>query len=126
MSESLINNIFHQWEEFDLEGKRNELDSQASSITEARKDGLISRNKLALTTREFKKMTNTEKLKNVGSLLKTYQQEIDALSQRSKGAETAFLALYTSLQHLSDPCIGFKTAIEDSKKISSIGKIELE
>ena len=36
---------------------------------------------------EFKKVSPEEKMKSVGPLLKTYQQEIDQLTQRCKGAE---------------------------------------
>ena len=67
-SASLAENVLHQWQgmvldvcegkknnvlgiEFDLEGKRSELDSQASTITELREEGLAARKKLAQTTR---------------------------------------------------------------------------
>jgi hypothetical protein len=41
-----------------------------------------------LTLREeFKKMSAEEKLRGVGALLKVYQQEIDSLTKRCKGAE---------------------------------------
>lgn len=50
------------------------------------------------------------KLKSVGPLLKSYQEEIDRLTLRSSFAEKAFLALYKPLSELPDPVLGLNRA----------------
>ncbi len=50
------------------------------------------------------------KLKSVGPLLKSYQEEIDRLTLRSTFAEKAFLALYKPLSELPDPVLGLNRA----------------
>lgn len=93
-----------------MEGKRTELDTNAAAITEQREASVNSRKKLATVTRgsfnnfitskyfyefiyfkilksEYKQLSASEKIQNLGPLLKTYQQEVDSLTNRSKIAE---------------------------------------
>ena len=42
-------------------------------------------------------------LKDVGPLLKSYQEEIDRLTQRAKLGEAAFLDIYQRLYEAPDP-----------------------
>jgi len=58
-----------------------------------------------MVSSEFRKGSDEEKLKSIGSLLRGYQEEIDRLTKRSKFAETSFLDLYRSLAPIPDPVI---------------------
>ncbi|KAJ3211339.1 hypothetical protein HDU82_006109 [Entophlyctis luteolus] len=52
---------------------------------------------------DFRKYSDEEKLREFKTLLKAYQQEIDAISKRSKTAEQSFLSLYKHLAEAPDP-----------------------
>lgn len=60
---------------------------------------------------EFRALAADVKLKSVGPLLKSYQEEIDRLTLRSSFAEKAFLTLYKPLSELPDPVMGLTRAI---------------
>jgi hypothetical protein len=63
-----------------------------------------------LLSAEFRGLAVDVKLKSVGPLLKSYQEEIDRLTLRSSFAEKAFLALYKPLSELPDPVLGLSRA----------------
>lgn len=52
---------------------------------------------------EFKKSVGSDVFRIVSPLLKKYQEEVDALTQRSKLAESAFLDVFARLQEAPDP-----------------------
>jgi hypothetical protein len=52
---------------------------------------------------DFKKNVAPEVFKAVAPLLKKYQVEVDALTNRSKSAEGAFLDIFQKLQEAPDP-----------------------
>lgn len=54
----------------------------------------VSRKKLIGASKTFKKESPEEARKAAAPLLKLFQGEVDALSKRSKAAETAFLNIY--------------------------------
>jgi hypothetical protein len=49
---------------------------------------------LAESTKEFRKMTDAEKIVTVKDLIKAYQTEIDTLTKRARMSDGAFFALY--------------------------------
>ena len=58
---------------------------------------------MAEENKKFKAAAPEERIKLVPSLLKSYQNEIDSLTQRSKFAESIFLDLYKQMFELNDP-----------------------
>ena len=56
-------------------------------IRKQKERSLKSRKELATATKEFRTLSVEEKLKSLGSVLKKYQKEIDALTKRSRKAE---------------------------------------
>lgn len=52
---------------------------------------------------DFKKNVSPDVFKAVAPLLKKYQVEVDALTNRSKSAEGAFLDIFQKLQEAPDP-----------------------
>lgn len=102
--------VLHQWKDFNLEGLRTTLDAQASGIGDYQDASSESRKKLAEATKKFRGLAVDVKLKSVGPLLKSYQEEIDRLTLRSSFAEKAFLALYKPLSELPDPVLGLNRA----------------
>lgn len=106
----------------DLDGKRNEIDTQATEIAENKESSVASRKKLAEQTKreyiffpnwiaEFRKYTDAEKATSFGNLLKLYQEEIDKLTKRSKYAENSFFFIYKLIAEAPDPTIGLSAAL---------------
>lgn len=125
-SKASIELVLDKWKQFDLDGKRNQLDSQATAVTDAQSASQGTRKKLAEQTREFRKGSDEEKLKSIGSLLRGYQEEIDRLTKRSKFAETSFLDLYRSLAPIPDPVIALANVASDTLKSMHNSKLELQ
>ena len=69
---------------------------------------------------EFKKVSDTDKLKEFKNLLKAYQSEIDSITKRSKYAEGCFLTLYKALCEVPDPCVSLQTALAQSSQVSEL------
>jgi len=51
----------------------------------------------------FRKLPEEEKLTGFGTLLKSYQGEIDTLTKRAKAAEAAFITAYKAVHDVPDP-----------------------
>lgn len=118
--------VLHQWKDFNLEGLRTTLDAQASGIGDYQDASSESRKKLAEATKKFRGLAVDVKLKSVGPLLKSYQEEIDRLTLRSSFAEKAFLALYKPLSELPDPVLGLNRATEELQQVGKVGELEAE
>lgn len=58
---------------------------------------------MATKTKEFKKLEDDEKLGQIKSLLKLYQNEIDSLTNKSKNAENHFFGVYRLIAEAPDP-----------------------
>ncbi|CAL5227002.1 g9892 [Coccomyxa viridis] len=95
--------VYNFWKEFSLETFRHKLDEQGMSIAENQEQSVKSRKRLAETTREVKREVSSEVLKEVGPLMKQYQEEVDKLSNRAKFGEQAFLDIYQKLYEAPDP-----------------------
>ena len=56
-------------------------------------------------------MSEEERNKQFGTLLKQYQDEIDRLTKRSKFAENSFLEMYRILANAPDPVLAISNAM---------------
>ena len=83
---------------------------------------------LLLIEEAFRKLGDAEKLRQFGSLLKCYQEEVDNLTRRSKSAENAYLSVYRGLANIADPTIAIQAAIsaEASNKGKNHTKLEIQ
>ncbi|KAI8927239.1 CASP C terminal-domain-containing protein [Entophlyctis helioformis] len=105
---------------------QRQLDSQGLSIIEHQSESTASRKRLADQTKDFRKVPDDEKLKEVKSLVKAYQSEIDNMNRRSKFAETAFLNLYKLLSDLPDPASLVSAALEQTKQLAEVANLQAE
>ncbi|CAL8464232.1 g3767 [Coccomyxa elongata] len=111
-SHSSITAVYNFWKDFELEAFRHKLDEQGLTIAENQELSLTSRRKLAETTRDVKRKASPEVLKEVGALMKLYQEEVDKLSNRAKFGEAAFLDVYQKLYEAPDPAPPLAFALE--------------
>ncbi|KAK9917963.1 hypothetical protein WJX75_000085 [Coccomyxa subellipsoidea] len=111
-SHSSTTAVYNFWKDFVLEAFRHKLDEQGIAIAENQELSLKSRRKLAETTRDVKRKISSEVLKEVGALMKLYQEEVDKLSNRAKFGEAAFLDVYQKLYEAPDPAPALAYALE--------------
>ncbi|KAI0560190.1 CASP family protein [Gracilaria domingensis] len=94
------------WRSFDLNGRRAELDKHGLEIADRMEQSHASRKQLTAATRGLRaSMADGSAVpkKDYISLLKSYQTEVDSLTNRAKLAETVFLSLYKDLYEVPDP-----------------------
>ncbi|KAF2069865.1 hypothetical protein CYY_008818 [Polysphondylium violaceum] len=118
--------ILESWRVFNVEKKKSDLGDLITQIGGLKEDCLKSRKVLAKQTQDFKKVADEEKIKNFGSLLKLYQDEVDKLTKRSKFSETCFLGVYKDLNEITDPVPALTAALEEYSKVDITTKLEIE
>ncbi|CAH7671413.1 protein CASP [Phakopsora pachyrhizi] len=114
------------WREINLTSLQKSLDQSGLEIVENQKDSLMGRKNLAEQTREFKKMSDEEKMGAFKGLLKAYQAEIDALTKRSKTSESAFLNIYKLLAEAPDPYPLLDAAVDQTVRANEAKLLESE
>ncbi|KAI7800678.1 cut-like homeobox 1b isoform X1 [Triplophysa rosa] len=118
--------VCQYWKRFDLQHLQRELDSIATLLASRQDDSEQSRKNLVEQSRHFKKSTPEDLRKLVAPLLKSFQSEIDALSTRSKEAETAFLSVYKRLIDVPDPGSVLELCQQLQLKVQKMNDIETE
>lgn len=111
------------WKIFDLNGRRREMDTQGLNIADRQEASAATRKQLASATKSFKKSLSEGipvQSKDVGSLLRLYQNEIDTLTSRAKAAEGSFLALYRALEDAPDPIEELERAARQAQSITDL------
>ena len=117
---SSLADVVRFWHSFDLDGKRQLLDKQGIEIAAYQEASAKSRKVLAERTKSFRREGVADKLKKIGSLLRSYQEEIDSLTRRGRFAESAFLSLYKELYEAPDPQHSLQSAHAQVEKSKSL------
>ncbi|CAN8063640.1 unnamed protein product [Agarophyton chilense] len=113
------------WSQFDLNGRRGELDKHGLEIADRIEQSQASRKQLTVATRALRASMaegSTIPKKDYISLLKSYQTEVDSLTNRAKFAETVFLSLYKDLYDAPDPVEELSRAYAAFLKIQELEK----
>lgn len=114
------------WEEINLPELQKALDNEALEIKENQKSLLISRKELASKTKLFKKLEDNEKLSEIKLLLKSYQNEIDNLTKKSKFVETSFFKVYKEISEAPDPKPLLSNSLKSFKASSETSALKHE
>ena len=93
--------LMEHWKLFDFYGAKGKMEKQCIEMREMKTCSINGRKRLNDITRAFR---SDSKINNnavtVVDMLKAYQGEIDQLSKRSKFSESAYFALFKSLDEL--------------------------
>ncbi|CBY15595.1 unnamed protein product, partial [Oikopleura dioica] len=114
------------WRNVKLPDLQAELDEKATDLAAKSSESDVSRKKLIGASKTFKKESPEDARKAAAPLLKLFQGEVDALSKRSKAAETAFLNTYKRIIELADPLPALEAAELNLKKLQKAKDIEVE
>jgi len=105
-----LTRVRDHWKQIGLNSKKEILDKQGLDIATQREKSSNARKTLSQETKAFKKLKDAEKLTRFAKLLKSYQDEVDALTKRSLSSETSFLELYNELREAPDPSLSLDAA----------------
>ncbi|KAF9354691.1 hypothetical protein BGX26_007480 [Mortierella sp. AD094] len=114
------------WRGIQLPTIQHEMDKQSVELLEQQQQSLAGRKRLAELTREFKKVSDQEKLQQFKLLLKAYQGEIDAITKREKATSQAFLSVYNALGQAPDPAKLLQVAADQTTKLEEISALQAE
>lgn len=123
---SKLQGLTQFWQAFDLPSVQGQLDEVATEITARQDASDVSKKTLIDLTREFKKNNDEETRSAVAPLIRSFQNEVDALSKRSKAAEKAFFDLYKKLADVADPVPVLEHTLEAQKSLSKLQDYEIE
>jgi len=121
-----LRSLTEVWQEFDLPGTQKLLDDLATEITTKQDGSDVSRKQLIELIRGFKKSNSEETRLTVAPLLKSFQNEIDSLSKRSKSAEKAFFDIYKKFCDIADPVPTLEYCMESMKNLQRLQDLEIE
>eukprot|EP00092_Neocalanus_flemingeri_P029576 GFUD01032122.1.p1 GENE.GFUD01032122.1~~GFUD01032122.1.p1 ORF type:complete len:685 (-),score=272.26 GFUD01032122.1:168-2222(-) len=121
-----LQSLTELWQEFNLTGTQKLLDELATEITTKQDGSDVSRKQLIDLIRGFKKSNSEETRLVVAPLLKSFQNEIDSLSKRSKSAEKAFFDIYKKFCDIADPVPTLEYCMENMKNLQRLQDLEIE
>ncbi|TCD63439.1 hypothetical protein EIP91_005410 [Steccherinum ochraceum] len=114
------------WKEINLAELQKTLDAQGMEVVENQKESMVTRKALAERTKDFRKISDDEKLNAFKGLLKAYQTEIDNLTKRCKTAENSFLNVYKVISEAPDPYPLLEAAVDQTVKVAEARDLEVE
>ncbi|KAK7692571.1 hypothetical protein QCA50_004201 [Cerrena zonata] len=126
MAEQNFSGALATWKDINLSELQKTLDAQGIEIVENQKESVVGRKALADRTKDFKKISDDEKLNAFKGLLRAYQTEIDNLTKRSKSAENAFLSVYKVFAEAPDPYPLLEAAVDQTVKVAEARELESE
>lgn len=112
--------VLQAWKDLNLTNLQRDLDEEGLIVVENQQKSLLARKQLSEATKEWKKLDSQEQLSQFKSLLKSYQQEIDANTKRCKTAEGYFLNIYKKLNSISDPTLLLEGYIQQAEQLKSV------
>lgn len=121
-----LQSLTELWQEFNLTGTQKLLDELATEITTKQDESDVSRKQLIELIRSFKKSNSEETRLVVAPLLKSFQNEIDMLSKRSKSAEKAFFDIYKKFCDIADPVPTLEYCMDNMKNLQRLQDLEIE
>lgn len=104
--------VLEAWKEFNLDEKKDSLESTCNSMREMKQASINGRKGLNDLTKSFRSRSKEEQAESLTDVLKAYQVEIDQLSRRSKASEGAFYNLFKSLQDLPNPIVAMESLMK--------------
>ena len=129
-SETQATNVFNTalqfWIEIDLPTLQKKLDNQGIELKDEQKQSLQNRKNLANKTKEFKKLSDEEKLDQVKLLLKLYQNEIDSLTTKQKKVEAYFFDFYRAIAEAPDPKPLLELSLDAVADSGEVSKLKRE
>ncbi|KAJ6263617.1 hypothetical protein Dda_2185 [Drechslerella dactyloides] len=114
------------WRSIDLSSLQKQLDAEASEIITNQRDDLVERKEVAQKTKDFRKLSDSDKLAEYKGLLKAYQQFIDHISNHRKSTESRFLNVYNHLSEAPDPYPLLEATIDSLVQSEDVSRLTSE
>ena len=117
---STVSACLSAWGEFELPARLSEMESVALLMAEEEERSQSARAQLSSLSRQLKRLSAEQRLQQLGQVVRSYQEEINALTRRAKQAETGFLSLYTALMPVPDPAPALAAASASLQQLPSL------
>lgn len=114
-----LHNLTSFWQNFGLAQVQKDLDEVATEITSRQDASDASKKALIELLREFKKSSSDEAKQSCQPVVKSFQNEVDALAKRAKAAEKAFFDIYKTMADIPDPLPILEQSVERNQQLSS-------
>ncbi|KAF5890779.1 homeobox protein cut-like 1 isoform X1, partial [Clarias magur] len=115
-----------RWRRFDLQQLQKDLDVAANALASTQHENEQARKKLIEQSDELKRHTPEDLHQHITPLLKGFQSEIDALCERSKESEAAFLSVYKRLIDVPDPVSALEAVQQLQLAVIKMRDVEAE
>lgn len=120
-----LNLFINEWTEIDLKSLQGWLDSKVAQLHNGRQRIKDSHEGLILKIKQFRELSKEERLKNIGGVMRKYQNRIDDLLALVQENEAVFQKLYNTLGSAADPINVLRTAsAELSKRGDAVQELE--
>ncbi|CAH8565531.1 unnamed protein product [Schistosoma margrebowiei] len=124
--ESVVASVYNSWRDVAFGDLQKTLESVASELTSNHEKNDISRTNLVNQTKEFRKSASEDVRKYCSTVIKCYQSEFDALQNRCRYAEEAYLSMYKQLIDLPDPLFALGELHSLQKRAEKAVEFEFE
>ena len=114
-----LQNLATFWQNFGLSEVQKGLDDVATEITARQDESDVSRKALIELLRDFKKSSSEEVRSSCQPVVKSFQNEIDALAKRAKAAEKAFFDIYRTVADIPDPLPILEQSVDRNQQLNS-------
>ncbi|KAF3913139.1 hypothetical protein AA313_de0202838 [Arthrobotrys entomopaga] len=125
-AENAFQKAIAAWRSIDLSSLQKQLDTEASEIITNQRDDLVERKEVAQKTKDFRKLSDADKLTEYKVLLKAYQQFIDHISNHRKSTESLFLNVYNHLSEAPDPYPLLEATIDSLVQSEDVSRLTAE
>ena len=115
-----LQNLATFWQNFGLSEVQKGLDDVATEITARQDESDVSRKALIELLREFKKSSSEDVRTSCSPVVKSFQNEIDALAKRAKAAEKAFFDVYRTIADIPDPLPILEQSVDRNQQLGKL------
>jgi homeobox protein cut-like len=103
-----------------------QLDKTATDIVDSQKEAVVQRKELAQKTKDFRKLEDANKLSEIKTLLRAYQNFVDLLTNHQKTSASAFLQIYSSISEAPDPYPLLEASIDALLSAEDVPRLNAE
>lgn len=114
------------WKNVGLSRLIPQLDQSAAEIVEGQKEAVVQRKDLAQKTKDFRKLEDANKLTEIKTLLRAYQNFVDLLTNHQKTAASSFLQIYSSIAEAPDPYPLLEASVDSLLSAEDVPRLQAE
>jgi hypothetical protein len=108
------------WATMAIDTKKESWELVSSELASKQEASQVARKELTEMYKSFRKLPEDEKLASMGPLHKAFQDEVDALTRRSRLAEKSFLQMVADFLEAPDPTLFLQAGLEEVRAVARL------